>query len=111
MGEHHTLLGTEILLEEVRDEDNPSKKFVKDVGLTSQRIHFKEVNVHPEDDTMRDDGEEVEEGQGTVKDNPMGRDKGKGKGKGKGKVQVRSGKGKARPRKKRENEAESHLES
>ncbi|KAF5343925.1 hypothetical protein D9758_012123 [Tetrapyrgos nigripes] len=46
-GRHESLLGTELLFTEVKDDEDPSKRHLSFVSTNEQRVHFKEVTLVP----------------------------------------------------------------
>ncbi|KAK7460681.1 hypothetical protein VKT23_009396 [Stygiomarasmius scandens] len=46
-GRHESLLGTELLFTEVKDDEDRSKRHLSFVSTTEQRVHFKEVQLVP----------------------------------------------------------------
>ncbi|THU89627.1 hypothetical protein K435DRAFT_590793, partial [Dendrothele bispora CBS 962.96] len=46
-GRHESLLGTELLFTEVKDDEDRSKRHFSFVSVNEQRVHFKEVQLIP----------------------------------------------------------------
>jgi len=116
MGEHHSLLGSEIVVEEARDESDPSRKFVRPMALTSQRIRFKEVyvNLAEDDDKAKENNSNLGAAEGAEggmdaggSDAPSSRGRGRGRprsrGRGRGGAEgpsaTATGRKRGRPRK------------
>lgn len=115
MGEHHTLLGSEILLEEARDVNDPSRRYIQPLGLTSQRIRFQEVNVRTPDDEREAENKEERSAEAGPNE-AMNKYRMRGsRGRGESKRPKERGRGKGcgggRGRKKRKRDEDEDVES
>jgi len=46
-GQHRSLLGTELLFTEQKDDNDRTKRYVTPIGTTEQRVRFNEVRLEP----------------------------------------------------------------